>query len=184
MAFHNNHGNHSNHKNGTHNNTTQVDPNTGAPQTLTWSEWATDQLDDVKINESVSKLNELRDKISYLQQNKSGPTAEVLDNGVYIPDNPALDWTGAQSTDFDDSDPQTAEYVDVVQYDTIRTNLETLFSHIEGATTIAPDRAEGDVVRADDWEAIKQKVDQLAQADNSTEYANHHNHVNHYNYSN
>lgn len=176
---HRNHGNHGNHTSytGYGNNYTYHDPNTGQPINLNWENWPSNDVGN-KISDSVSKLNELRDQINYLKNNKSGSSVAEVD-GVFVPDNPALDFTGAQSADFDDADPQTPEYVDDVQYDTIKNNLETLYTHITGNSTNLPNKNEGEEVKGTDYENIKAKIDELAQTDNSGDYTNHHSHNNH-----
>lgn len=180
---HGSHGDHSNHRNhGNHNSSivtySVTSDDTGAPMTLSWEDWDSQNIDDVYVSSSIDKIKELREKIDYLKNNKSGISGEVSDN-------PSTDFTGAEDQDFNDADPGTPEYIDDVQYDTIKNNLEALYTHMKnGQSTNLNDANEGEFLSKEKIELIRIKIDELATYDSSPSYVNHNNHSSHVNYRN
>lgn len=180
-AAHSNHGNHHNYAGQT---THATGANTGQPISLSWDYWPDNDLNDDKIQNSVDRLKELREQISYLQENKGWKTKVDPNNSTQlIPDNPTLDLSGAADSEFNDGDPGTVEYVEDVQYDSLREGFDALYSNIISGSSGLVDKNSGDRIMAEDFEALKTKIDELASSDVSAQYTNHSNHSSHVNYS-
>jgi hypothetical protein len=178
---HTNYGDHSNHGNhGNHNSsiitTSEILENTGEKINLSWENWDSQSLDETYASSSIDNIKELRDKIYYLQQNKSGDSGEL--------DNPSVNFTGAEDHNFNDNDPSTPEYIDDVQYDTIKNQFEKLYEHMKNETKTLPGAEEGEKIEKNKIEIIRAEIDQLAGYDTSAAYTNHNNHESHASYSN
>ena len=176
-------GVHSSHANALHSSTANplhastTDPNTGLPITLTWANWGTMATGDT-VAGSVNKIQELRDKITYLQANKGQYTAANGSN-VLVPTNPDVDVSGAVATNF-----AAGVKVSDVEYDALQASTEYLHTRIVGAASGIPVRNAGDIIYDEDLTAIKTKLDAIASKDVSSPATPwHHSHANHGNHS-
>ncbi|MFW6046587.1 MAG: hypothetical protein ACOCP4_02210 [Candidatus Woesearchaeota archaeon] len=177
---HHNHGNHSNH--GNHANYYHHDVNEdhsipGTPKNLTWSNWDTTIADDDYIHESVPKIEELREKIKYLRDEHGPATWDVNNNE---PDNISLDWTGAEPEEFDGSG---TDYVEDVNYDTLRDNFNLLKEDMSGTTAELPNTDPGTYIQSEHFAELKAEIDNLAAEDFTSQYSNHENHNDHANHN-
>ena len=185
---HNSHGSYTNHRShGNHANYADNDvenpdgivyPNTGEPKVegvdYTWNNWGTLDNDEY-ISDSVNKIKELRDKITYLHDNHGGGTWETA------PDNPAISNTEVSDDEFDGVGE---DYVDDIHYDTLKNNMDILTNHLLGTGTGLPDYNEGDYIDNEHFAQLKAEIDSLASQDFTAQYSNHHSHDDHDNHDN
>ena len=146
----------------------------GVSQTLTWnSPWGgTSQNRDLNINYitgATPAIKQLRDNIAGLTS-KLHYAANIASPIIDIPD-----------SDFDDGNPNTAEYVEPPQNNDMKSNLDNLWEVIkeddDSSTPGVPSKSVGDIINKVDWEKLANKADELAgYADPS--YLNHVDYVN------
>lgn len=141
-----------------------------------WTNWSSQIQQDTYITDGVDKVKELRDKLVYLQAHKGQYTVKNSDT-IYVPNNPAINVSGANDSNF-----ASGIYIDDVVYDTIKDNLDILKTHITGSPTGLPAADEGTVILSSGINALKAEIDNLAQVDVSTQHASHSNHANHSNH--
>lgn len=173
---HGSHGSYGNHRShGNHSNygdvvSSEVHPNTGEPKTIEWSSWG-DMSNDEFISDSIGKIKELRDKISLLKETHGGGTYALS------PDNPTIDLTGVADEEFDGVG---VDYIEDVQYDSLKNSLDTLKSHLTGRTIIlnnldfgkivADNRLESTTMDCSMYDNVKVEVYMEAVGLNSSEY--------------
>jgi len=149
---------------------------TGAPP---WTNWGTavTQYSDKADQTSATKMKEIRDKLVWLKANK-GQTTTLNAQGLYVPNNPAIDVTGAADGNF-----ATHIAVDDVEYDALQASLDVLYTQIAGSASGAAVRNLGDTATAAAINTLKTKVDALAALDKGSPTTPwHHNHSNHANH--
>ena len=189
-ASHSSHANHSNstpHSNNgiSHSNTVPHSDNgiahynvsnptdTGAPVTLTWNEWVGDTVNE-KVSDSIAQIEEIREKLEWLQVNKGADTKWVDAPLYFVPDNPAIDVSGAATATFGAN-----QKVDDNQYDALKDSLDILRTKIVGANSSLPVIDGGAKMTKANIQNLKIAVDDLAEYDASASHANHSSHGNH-----
>jgi hypothetical protein len=175
---HRSHGNHRNHKShGSYKNYRTDEPfyDYHEPRQLDWINWE-GALEEKANEKSVEQIKELREKINYLKENKAAPSQ--------APDsNPSIDLSNISDNTFDDNNPSTAEYIDDVQYESLKESLDILKNHISGSSSNLPDISEGEFLQRSNFENLKNEIDNLSQYDAGS-YSNHNNHGSHGSYRN
>jgi len=146
----------------------------GVAQTLTWnSPWGgTSQnrtLDTTYIMESVEAIKELRDNIFGLTS-KLHYNANIANDMINLPD-----------TEFDDSNPETNEYINPDTVNDPKANLDNLWAAIKGDDDASAPGVSavstGELINKLNWQELASKADELAEyADpsylNHVDYAN------------
>jgi hypothetical protein len=160
-----------------------TNPNSGVPISLNWNNWTADDMNATYIQESIDAIKELRNKIDNLSGIKSQNT--------FNPSQLSPSTGPVNDNEFNDNNANTPEYVEDIHYETLRNNLNALWNDINGGDSNLPVKNDGDIINKNDFNNMKQKIDDLAELDDSTNYANTfqstagatHNHNNYINYS-
>ena len=184
--YHAAHYNYNNHQTNAHynykNHINYSAANKGVPMNLTWSSpWDGDDISATYIAESIDAIKQLRDKLKFVDEHRSHAETTV----DVAPD----------SARVGDQRFQAGSKIDDDQYDAIKESLDNLWATIKGdddsTTPEAPNRDAGDPFKKSDWIYLKQKIDALAEYDDSADYSNLVSkskdgtyHTNHYNYWN
>ena len=123
---------------------------------LTWStsNWSGDTLIKEKVTDSKAALQELRDNIRYLSQNKG--TNTVSDANIS-----SASGSTANST-FDDANSTTIEKPIPAQFNSMRDALESLFSQLISSSTGISQVSTGGFLQKTSIESLKKKADTLA----------------------
>jgi len=146
---------------------------------LNWSAWTDGNniAKGSKIADSEAKLKQLRDNINLLKNYKSNVT-NTSTTGDYGKTTSYFKPSGNSATNTTykaaDNSFDAGDKVDDYQYDGLRDTVESISQVLGQGATGLPVKNLGDLVVDSDFEAIKIKVDELANLDISG-------HANHYN---